>query len=90
MFTSHEGGILEAEFFASIDSPLHNLVIIINNWEGGNAELQINGENISSGKEFRQGIEYDVEGNQKLIVYIKINAEDDTELELIPAQLSME
>jgi hypothetical protein len=39
---------------------------------------------------FRQGIEYDVEGNQKLIVFIKVMAEETTNVELIPAQLTME
>lgn len=90
IFSRNKGGVLSAEFNASENSPLHNLVMVINNWDGGVAALKLNGEDVPAGKDYRQGIEYDVEGNQKLIVFIKIKAEAKTKLELIPAQLSVQ
>lgn len=89
MFKPDKGGNFNVEFLATEDSPLFNLVIVIDEWEGGDASLKLNGESVPAGKDFRQGIEYDVEGNQKLIVFVKVMAEETTSVELIPAQLSV-
>ena len=42
----------------------------------------LNDKSIDSGKDFRQAIEYDVEGNKKLIVYIKHKSNELTNINL--------
>jgi len=59
------------------------LAIIVNNWNGGEVSLKLNGSMIDKGKNFRQGIEYDVAGNQKLIVLINQKSTSTTKIELV-------
>ncbi len=89
MFIQDKVGSLGVEFLATKDSPIHNLALIINNWDGGEASLKLNGKNVDEGKSFRQGIEYDVEGNQKLIVFIKYQSDKNTIVELSQTKLSI-
>jgi hypothetical protein len=79
-----EGSKLELEFEASEEEPLENLVVVVNNWGGGDAALKLNGKEVRRGKDFRYGIEYDVEGNGNLIIFAKVEAEDTTEVTLNP------
>jgi hypothetical protein len=82
-FDNKSGGALNFEILASDGQPLENLVIIVNNWEDGKSELKLDGKSINQGKNFRQAIEYDVEGNQKFIVYIKYKSTETTKIELL-------
>ncbi len=77
---------LNLEFAASKDSPLCNLALVINNWSPGDAALKINGRKVPRGKDFRFGIEYDVEGNANLIVWVKIKAKGKTKISLTPVK----
>jgi hypothetical protein len=68
----------DLEFAATEESPLANLVIVVNNWGTTNVSMKLNGEDVPRGKDFRYGIEYDVEGNGKLIVFAKVKATKTT------------
>jgi hypothetical protein len=75
---------LELEFNASENNPLYNLVLVVNNWGGEEVTLRVNEKDIAKGKDFRTGIEYDVEGNMKLIIWIKHKAKNKTRISLSP------
>jgi mRNA-degrading endonuclease RelE of RelBE toxin-antitoxin system len=81
-----QGAKLDAEFAASKERPLVNLVLVVDNWGTSDAALKINGKKVARGKEFRFGIEYDVEGNTKLIVWLKIKAKEKTKISLTPVK----
>jgi hypothetical protein len=68
---------LAFEIGSSVDSPLVNPCFVIKNIESSKikAELEINGEKIVVGKEFRQGISYDTDGKPMLIVWLKLRAQ---------------
>jgi hypothetical protein len=82
LFENKDGGELDFELNASDQNPIHNLVLVVNNWQGSESSLKLNGETISSGKDFRQAIEYDVEGNKKLIIFIKHRSNELTKINL--------
>ena len=65
------------EIGSSVDSPLVNPCFVIKNIESSKikAELEINGEKIVVGKEFRQGISYDTDGKPMLIIWLKLRAQ---------------
>jgi hypothetical protein len=80
-----EGRGLDLTFDASEKSPLVNLALVVNNWGGSDAALKIDGEEVPRGKDFRYGIEYDVEGNAHLMVWIKKSAKQPTKISISPA-----
>jgi hypothetical protein len=80
--TEDQEANIKLEFNASNDKPLFNLALVVNNWGGGEVSLQLNEKDIASGKDFRTGIEYDVEGNMKLLVWIKHKAKAKTKVSL--------
>ena len=82
LFEYKEGGGLNFELLASDQKPIHNLVLVVYNWQGSESSLKLNGETISPGKDFRQAIEYDVEGNKKLIVFIKHKSNERAKINL--------
>jgi hypothetical protein len=84
--TRKPGSRLDLMFDASEESPLCNLALVVNNWDESGAALQIGGEDVPRGKDFRYGIEYDVEGNAHLIVWIKRKAKQPTKISLAPVQ----
>jgi len=49
---------------------LFNPSFVIQNWDGSELKLKINDREKARGKDFRIGMEYDVEGNISLIVWI--------------------
>jgi hypothetical protein len=84
--TKRHGSGLDLEFAASKERPLVNLALVIKNWGRDDVSLRINGKKIPRGKDFRFGIEYDVEGNTTLIVWVKIKADERTRLSLRPVK----
>jgi hypothetical protein len=68
---------------ASKESPLVNPAFVLKNWKSPNVKLTIDGKIINRGKDFRYGMEYDVEGNPQLIVWIKYQSEKKTEFKFI-------
>ncbi|MFC1502003.1 LamG domain-containing protein [bacterium] len=63
-------------------SPVINPAFVIHKWNQDNVQLKINGEDIPRGKEFRRGVEYTVEGDSDLIVWIKKKTNEDLKISL--------
>jgi len=82
--TKDQDADIEMEFDASNNNPLYNLALVVNNWGGKDVRLRLNDREIAKGKDFRTGIEYDVEGNMKLVVWIKHKAQNKTMVRLSP------
>ena len=74
------GSNIELEFDASPNNPLFNIAIVVKNWDGEGVNLILNDEHIIKGEHFRTGFEYDVQGNLKLIVWIKHEAKEKTKI----------
>jgi hypothetical protein len=64
-------GDLEFVLEANEKSPVHNPAVVVNDWQGGKASLFIDGEEVQVGKSFRQGIEYEVDGSTRLIIWVR-------------------
>jgi hypothetical protein len=63
-------GPLQIVIAAREKPPIHNLVLIVDNWEADDVSLLVDGTTILRGKAFRYGIDYDVEGKCQLIVFL--------------------
>jgi len=85
--TKRQGRSLDLTFDASDASPLVNLALVVNNWGDSDAALKIDGKDVPRGKGFRYGIEYDVEGNAHLIVWIKKRAKQSTKVSIRPRRV---
>jgi hypothetical protein len=84
--TKNQGANIELEFDANTENPLFNLALVVNNWGGEELSININNNYIPKGKDFRTGIEFDAEGNIKLVVWIKHQSQDKTLISLIPVK----
>jgi hypothetical protein len=82
--TKTTGKPLGLHFAASDESPLVNIVLVINHWGGEDVDLNLNGQDFPRGKSFRYDFEYDAEGNITLVVWLKVRSEDDIQLTLTP------
>ena len=76
---------LEFTINASKEHPIMNLALVIRNFDA-DILLKINGEDIPHGKNFRYGIEHDIDEN-KLVVWIKLNTTKPTMIRLIPKEV---
>ena len=65
---------------ASEDSPLINPAFVIEGWSSEKAGLEINGKVIPEGKEFRQAVEYQIDGSASLIIWLKLESFKTTQL----------
>ncbi|MBN1387565.1 MAG: LamG domain-containing protein [Bacteroidales bacterium] len=72
---------------ASEDSPICNPAFEISNWGDDKVRLYVNGREINESSELRYGIEYDVEGNTKLIVFVEMQSEKGTQFRIIPENI---
>lgn len=75
---------LRFELEASEQSPIRNFVLVVGNWKSSDVSLQIDGKAMPSGQDFRYGVEYDVTGTPRLIVYIRHESMRPTKVELAP------
>ena len=76
---------LEFMINASKEHPIMNLAFIIRNLDA-DIMLKINGSDVPRGKNFRYGIEHDIDEN-KLVVWIKLNTTKPTMIRLIPKEV---
>jgi hypothetical protein len=68
---------------ATTENPIENVCFVIKDWKDSReARLLINGEEISSGKDFRQGIIIDTDGTNTMIIYTKFSATAKTNFEI--------
>jgi hypothetical protein len=77
---------VEIEFVASSDSPLCNVALVIENWGGGEPSLELQGETVLRGSDFRFGVEHDVEGSSRLIVFVACRSEQKIHVRLSQRQ----
>ena len=84
--TVRHGKELNITFDASKKSPIFNPAFVIQNWDGSDIKLKIHDKAIPRGKDFRYGMEYDVEGNISLIVWIKKRAATKMNITMIPVK----
>jgi hypothetical protein len=74
---------VEFSLKGSKESPVYNPAFVISNWQGGDAKLMVDGREIPEGKIFRQGLEYQVDGSADLVVWIKLERENQVQFQLI-------
>lgn len=70
---------------ANKESPLVNPAIIVSNWGKKQAEIRVNGQKISEGKNFRQGIVSNPDSDD-LIIWLRLESEKSTMLSIIGRQ----
>jgi len=73
---------LEFTINASKEHPIMNLALVIRNFDA-DILLKINGGDIPRGKNFRYGIEHDLDEN-KVVIWIKLNVSDPTQILISP------
>jgi len=76
---------LEFTIDANVDNPVVNPAFIIRNLSA-EIELEIDGQKISRGKDFRYGINYGLESNN-LVIWIKHQASKPTKVKIIPKEV---
>ncbi len=68
---------------ASVDSPVVNPCVILKDWGGDeHAELTVNGQRITPGKKFRQGIVYDADGIPTKVIWLELNTDSRLSLRI--------
>ena len=67
---------LNFDLKGSANSPIVNPAFVINNWLWDEATLRINGTYVPEGKDFRQGIENNIDGSKTLIIWIKYKSDE--------------
>lgn len=85
--TKKENAPLEITLLASENSPVVNPAFLIKNWPGQGVLLKMSDREIKRGKDFRWRIEYDVEGNVNLIVWIKVESIETVQFVFTPQSL---
>jgi hypothetical protein len=77
-------GELDFKIDASSNSPLYDPAFVIKNWKPEALKLKLNGTKVGGSKDFRYGVEFDVDGNPTTIVWIKCKSNKPVKFELIP------
>jgi len=76
--------VLRFRLNGSRKSPVINPAVVVKNWGAEKVSLRINGKEIPRGKDFRWGIEYEVNGSATLIVWIQKKATNPVSFSLSP------
>jgi hypothetical protein len=73
-----QAGLSEISFTvnASMESPLLNPAFIIKNWNDAEVSLKIDGKEISAGKQFRYGMNYDTSGKKYMIIWVELEKDN--------------
>jgi hypothetical protein len=82
-FNSESESEITLRLEASKESPLVNPAFVIKHWNGDEFILLINGDPVPRGKDFRYGVEYDVEGNPKIIIWLKYNSAEPVDISIL-------
>jgi hypothetical protein len=73
--TNASPGSIDITLEASKTSPVVNPAFVLENWSAGNLSLELDGKSIPEGKTFRYGVEYNVNGNPVMVIWIKYQTE---------------
>jgi hypothetical protein len=79
----NDSDVLQFNLDVSKKSPIVNPAFVINKWSADKVLLTVNGREIPEGKDFRYGIEYNVEGNPTMVIWIKYNSDEPVDIKLI-------
>ncbi|MCK4560395.1 MAG: hypothetical protein KAV45_11485 [Calditrichia bacterium] len=60
---------------ATKESPVVNPAFVLQKWSIGNLALEVDGKSVLEGKDFRYGVEFNIEGNPVVVVWIKYKSE---------------
>jgi hypothetical protein len=77
---------LELTLQSSPVSPVVNPAFVLHNWSIEHLKLVIDGEYVPNGKDFRYGIEYDIDGNPLVVVWIKYQSEKPLKISILGEQ----
>ena len=55
---------------------------VVVNWPSEKATLEINGKHVYEGKDFRNAVEYNIDGSARLIIWLKIKSHKTTRLSI--------
>jgi hypothetical protein len=77
---------LEVTLAASKESPVINLALVVEGWGEHGANLQINGQDVERGKDFRLGHRHGFQTSD-LIVWIKMESNEPVEITLLPSSI---
>ena len=64
-------------------SPLHNPCFVLKNWTPNALQLKVDGTEVPEGKDFRYGVEYDINGAPMMVVWIKHSSEKEVNFQLL-------
>jgi hypothetical protein len=77
------GSSLSFSLDGSVDRPIMNPCFVIRKWSSNQrARLEVDGNTIAPGRDFRQGVIRDTDGTQTLVVFVNHYATSATEFEI--------
>ena len=82
-FANSKNESLQFSIFASKNTPLVNIPLVVKDWGTSNVGLVLDGSKIQRGKRFRYGYRDNLDGTTDLLVFIKHQSQEQTEVELI-------
>jgi hypothetical protein len=78
-----EESSLEFTLNGSRHSPVFNPAFVVSNWQGKEVRLMVDGQEVPEGKQFRQGLEYKVDGSADLVVWIEKKSEKQVKFKMV-------
>jgi hypothetical protein len=83
---SGEGAGSEVAFTldASQTSPVYNPAFVFSGWKGGRVSLAMDGKELREGENFRQGMEFEVDGSATLVVWVRTQSEKPVRISISP------
>jgi hypothetical protein len=75
------GAPLKIKLAADKDSPVVNPAFVIKNWGDSDVQLKINGDEAGKGKDFRSGVQHNLDGTD-LIVWVKTETTEPIKVSL--------
>ena len=79
---------IEITLEASKTSPVVNPAFVLENWSSGHLSLELDGKPITEGKNFRYGVEFNVDGNSVIVVWIKYQSDKPVKINLKSVDMS--
>jgi len=82
-FDSLDASSLSFTINANSDSPVINPAFVLKNCNAQHPEIKINGKSLASSDDFRTGIEHDVHGNPKIVLWVKHTSVKPIQVEVV-------
>jgi hypothetical protein len=82
-YLNAKGDKLSFKLKGSEEKPIFNPCFVIKNWGSSvKADLKVNGKKISEGKDLRQGLTRDTDGDKVLVIWVKYEGNSPVEFEV--------